>query len=429
LSGGDDPGRSIAFLLWGDVIEDWLAPLGLTVDDFTDQMTGGWSIGYVRALQLAGVSTVIFLFSREVSAPECRRHWETGATVWVLPASRVFRAIRALQLDEPLGARRAPVLVARAALRHLSPWLATPLRPFRRLLRAEGCQAILCQEYENPRFDVAMLVGASIGVKTFASFQGSAGQRSRLEAPLRPATLRRVGGLIIGPQAEARRVKQRYGVPDAKIARIFNPIDLEQWRPVPRGDARSALRLPDDILVVVCHGRIDFGDKGTNVLIAAWERVMSQRSDARLLLVGDGPDSVQLDDLLERRRIRGVEWIREFVTDRTLVQRILSAADAYVMASRREGFPVAPVEAMALGLPVVATDASGVPDIFEGGERHGGVIVPRDDAEALATALGRVLDDPALRRRLGERARARVEEGFSLPVIGRQLRDFVLGGR
>jgi len=168
-------------------------------------------------------------------------------------------------------------------------------------------------------------------------------------------------------------VKQRYGLPDAKIARIFNPIDLEKWRPFRRSDARAAAR---------------------------------------------------------RHPRRRMPWAdRHEVTDRTVVQRILSAADAYVMASRRERFPVAPVEAMALGLPVVATDASGVPDIFEGGELHGGLVVPRDDAEALATALGRVLDDPALRRRLGERARARVEEGFSPAAIGRQLRDFVLGGR
>jgi len=81
---------------------------------------------------------------------------------------------------------------------------------------------------------------------------------------------------------------------------------------------------------------------------------------------------------------------------------------------------------MACGLPVVAADASGVSDIFEGGEASGGLVVPCGDATALALALGRVLDNEAWGRELGKRARCRVEEYFSLEVIGKQLRDFLL---
>jgi starch synthase len=77
------------------------------------------------------------------------------------------------------------------------------------------------------------------------------------------------------------------------------------------------------------------------------------------------------------------------------------------------------------GLPVVAADAPGVPDILAGGEASGGLIVPRGDAEALAQALGRVLDDEALRHELGRRARCRAEEQFSLEAIGKQLRNFL----
>jgi starch synthase len=117
--------------------------------------------------------------------------------------------------------------------------------------------------------------------------------------------------------------------------------------------------------------------------------------------------------------------VDEYVRDRTAIQRYLSAADVYTLPSRHEGFPVAPIEAMASGLPVVAADAPGVPDILEGGEASGGIVVPRGDATALAEALGRLLDDEAWGHELGKRARYRVENYFSLEAIGKQLREFM----
>jgi glycosyltransferase involved in cell wall biosynthesis len=84
---------------------------------------------------------------------------------------------------------------------------------------------------------------------------------------------------------------------------------------------------------------------------------------------------------------------------------------------------------MACGLPVVAAAAQGVTDIFEGGEASGGLIVPRDNAAALALALGRLLDDEAWRCELGRRARCRVETCFSLEAVGNQLHAFLFHGR
>jgi starch synthase len=122
-----------------------------------------------------------------------------------------------------------------------------------------------------------------------------------------------------------------------------------------------------------------------------------------------------------------VLWVDRFVRDQSAVRRYLSSADVYAFPSRHEGFPVAPIEAMACGLPVVAADAPGVADILEGGEDAGGLVVPRGDAAAFALALGRVLDDMAWRHELGRRGRRRVEMYFSLDAVGAQLRAFLLG--
>jgi starch synthase len=83
--------------------------------------------------------------------------------------------------------------------------------------------------------------------------------------------------------------------------------------------------------------------------------------------------------------------------------------------------PVAPLEAMACGLPVVCSRAQGLPDIFALGETHGGIVVPCDDAEAIAGALRRLQREPSLASALGAAGRARVEDRFALAAVGSSL--------
>jgi starch synthase len=297
-----------------------------------------------------------------------------------------------------------------------------------RELRREGCEAILCQEYEYARFDACVLLGQLMRMPVFATFQGGNEIHSFLEYPFRRLAFRGCTGLIIGPQKEIERVRNNYGVPTAKIARIFNPLDVTDWPTIDRSEARVALSIPLNARVVVFHGRIDMHRKGLDVLVDAWNQICHERpdKDLQLLLLGTGPDSEKLRQRIAAMQLRGVIWRDEFVNDRSVIQRYLSAADVYTLPSRLEGFPIAPIEAMASGLPVVAADAPGVPDILEEGEVSGGLVVPREDAKALALALGRVLDDEAWGRELGKRARCRVEEYFSPEAVGKQLRDFLL---
>lgn len=206
---------------------------------------------------------------------------------------------------------------------------------------------------------------------------------------------------------------------------IPNPLDCDEWRPVDRTNARAELGLPADAFIVVNHGRTDIGRKGLDVLVEAWKQFALRRPDARAYLIGSGQDHAAFARLLQERAPDRLTWISSYVTDRPQMRRWLSAADAYLTTSRVEGMPVAPLEAMACGLPVVSSDAHGLPDIFAAGEEHGGIIAAREDAGAIVTALERLASDPNHRSRLGDAARRRVEKHFSIPAVGAALSRFL----
>lgn len=426
--------QTIALLHWGDLIEDFLDTIGVSFEAFCNEMTGGWMFGYIEALKLVDVRTVLFCISARVTEPTRYSHKPTGTTICVLPAPKIYHVARchipnpyAWNLNEAIGEIYGVRRILLAILKDILPYLATPLVRLARELRREGCQVILCQEYEYARFDVCMLLGRLMNLPVFATFQGGDFQLSRWERRLRPLTLRICAGLIVATQTEVQRVRSCYGIPSRKLARIFNPIDVANWQAMDRAAARATLDIPLNAQVVVYHGRIELHRKGLDILLDAWQRVLSDRPgrDLRLLLVGTGSDADKLHQLIAHMQVHGVLWVDEYVRDRTAIQRYLSVADVYTLPSRHEGFPVALIEAMCCSLPVVAADAPGVPDILEGGEASGGLVVPRGDAMTLALALGRILDNRAWGRELGQLGRCRVVEYFSLEAIGKQLHDFL----
>ena len=439
---GKEP--TIALLHCYDLIDDFLNSIHLSFETFCQEFVGSWMFGYINALKKAGVRTVLFCISERVIEPERYRHIPTGATICVLPANQTYRTFRAIRnralrtynaeegqtfkdmLDN--DTRYSLLTKLKDIVKSAGSYLSTPLGLLAHELKQENCQVILCQEYEFARFDACVLLGKWIGIPVFATFQGGNETQSFLEYPLRHLAFGFCTGAIIATQTEIERVRKDYKLPDAKIARIFNPIDITVWQRCDRTLARESIGIPSDACVVVWHGRVEIERKGLDILLDAWEQVCCDRphQELRLLLIGTGSDASKLHQQLTSKPLPGVMWIDEFIHDRTRVQQYLSAADVYVMSSRQEGFPVAPIEAMACSLPIVATNALGIPDILEHGETSGGLVVPCNHPSALANAISRVLDNPDWAQKLGRRARLRVEQKFASEAVGQQLRDFLL---
>ena len=211
-----------------------------------------------------------------------------------------------------------------------------------------------------------------------------------------------------------------------RIARIFNPIDLKEWPLLNRDETRESTGISKNIKVSIWHGRIDMHRKGLDILLDAWSLVCEKKDPKKklLIIIGNGVDKKKFGHRLKNIQIKNIEWIDEYILNKKTIRNYLSAADVYMFSSRHEGFPVAPIEAMACGLPVVTSNAPGISDIFKEGEKDGGIVVPIEDAEKLAASVMRIFNNPDLGDRLGIRARQRVVKSFSTEAVARQMSEY-----
>jgi starch synthase len=394
---------TVAILPWGDVFEDWLDRLGVPLDRFAGEFIGSWMFGYAEALHRAGLSSVLVCITDRVDGPLHTTHAPTGTPLVFLPTTRLSRTVRGPRLR-----------------RHVAPYLSNPPIELARTLRRLGCSAIICQEYETPRYDLAVVLARLLRLRVFATFQGGDYQVSRLERFVRPWTIGRADRLIIASGSETERLRSRYHIPDRRIARVFNPVDVDLWRPRNSSSARRELQLPADAQVVAWHGQVQIQRKGLDTLLAAWSQICAQRPgrDLRLLLAGAGEDAQALRNAIASQALDGIDF-QEGWLGRAELARRLAAADVYAFPSRHEGFAIAPVEAMACGTPVVAADVAGIRDLLAEG---GGILAPAGDACAFADAVGSLLDNESRRLTLAERARDRAVEACSLDTVGHRLR-------
>lgn len=197
------------------------------------------------------------------------------------------------------------------------------------------------------------------------------------------------------------------GLPQRKLVLIDNGVDTERFRPA---TARETNR---DAFVIGTVGRLqDVKDQATLIKAFALLRAMLPDEELRLVLVGDGPLRPQLEAQV---RAEGLEAIVEFAGPRSDVETAMRGFSLFALTSIAEGTPVTLLEAMACGLPVVATRVGGIPDLVQDGVA--GTLVPARDPQALAQAFAAYVRDPLLARSHGAAGRARIEQKYSMQAM------------
>jgi glycosyltransferase involved in cell wall biosynthesis len=213
------------------------------------------------------------------------------------------------------------------------------------------------------------------------------------------ALARRASRIVAITRALARFQVERVGLPAEKVEVIHYGLDdpPQAWGTNPPDD------IPRDARVLLTVCRLE-PQKGVDVAVRALPSVVARHPGAQLVVLGEGPQRAEL-----QRLARSLGVAAHFLGRVPDVAAWLRRAELLVHAARWEGFGLALLEAMLAARPVVATNVSSIPEIVVDGET--GLLVPPDDAETLAAAITRVLDDPA---DYGARGRARAETEFSV---------------
>lgn len=205
------------------------------------------------------------------------------------------------------------------------------------------------------------------------------------------------------------------GTPPGKLEVIHCGVDPQVFTP----DGRD----PHGRFTAVCVGTLH-EVKGQTHLLEAIRLLASEGVDVACVLVGDGPDRAVLEAQIDRAglqarvRVTG-SLTRQQVAEEMRRAHVLVAPSVPTAQGKREGIPIVLMEAMSSGMPVIASDLSGIPELVEDGRT--GLLVPPGDPAAIAAALRRLHDDPDLGRRLGAAGRAAVQRDFDLETNAERL--------
>ena len=207
-------------------------------------------------------------------------------------------------------------------------------------------------------------------------------------------------------------------VPADKITVIYNGIVPEEFSPpVEPGAALQEMGFAPHTPVVGIVARLH-EVKGHRYFLEAAREVLTARPDTRFVVVGDGPCRSALQEMACRLEIAGQVTFTGFVKD---VRPLMSGLTLLVVSSLWEGFGLTAVEAMALGVPVVATEVGGLPEVVLHGET--GMLVPPANTPALAKGILWMLDHPEATMEMAEKGRKSVLERFSAPVMARRTEE------
>jgi|AntDeeMetagen285_2_1112576.scaffolds.fasta_scaffold02874_2 glycosyltransferase involved in cell wall biosynthesis len=257
---------------------------------------------------------------------------------------------------------------------------------------------------------VARLAGVVCPATIITGVRSVPNDRSLLREGLDRLTIG-LADVIVSNSASGAEYATDLGADPESVTVVRNGRDVEHYQSADATAVRAELDVGDDELVVGTVGRL-LERKGYFELLTAWCDVQTSVPNARLVLAGDGQDREELE---AHAADLGCTDSVEFLGNRGDVPELLAAMDVFAFPSHFEGLPGAVIEAMAAGLPVVATPVDGTPELLDA--FRSALFVPVEDPDQLAWALTRALQSPVLRRELGAAAQGDAEESFTIDAM------------
>lgn len=305
------------------------------------------------------------------------------------------------ELQVPLAAAEVPVHCFHATGLRQAPRV---LRELTRALRE--FQPSIVQTFLFHGNLLGRLAAARAGVPVVVSGIRVAEHRKAWHRWLEWLTERWVTAHVCVSRGVADFCRDRVGLSPHKLHVIPNGIDVAPFRTASPID-RAREGLPEHARLLLTVARLD-AQKGVDLLITAAANVLPNHPDAWVIIIGDGPLQAALRSQAEAT---GVKDRIRFLGTRRDVPAWMVSATALVLPSRWEGMPNVVLEAMAAGLPVLATDVEGVSELIQPGSN--GWIVPKENPAALAEVMNRLLRQPEMTRGMGECSQHIIFERFT----------------
>jgi glycosyltransferase involved in cell wall biosynthesis/peptidoglycan/xylan/chitin deacetylase (PgdA/CDA1 family) len=228
--------------------------------------------------------------------------------------------------------------------------------------------------------------------------------------------LRRTCKIIAVSDSVKEYLKSLENVPEEKIVTVTNGINTKRFeKPVDTDAIKESLGIRRTDRVIGIMGRLE-AVKGHHVFLEAAQQLTLKHDALRFLIVGDGPLRAELKEKVDHSNLREKVIFTGLRRDIPDLMKIL---DCLVLPSTREGLPIVLLEAMAAGVPIVATTVGGIPEVISN-DVHGKLIAP-NDSSALVTAVDWILNHPEQAQEMVGRARARVASDYSVARTARQI--------
>ncbi len=226
----------------------------------------------------------------------------------------------------------------------------------------------------------------------------------------RELVARRCDAMIASSRAALRQMVEIERLDPQKLRLVYIPNGISEPR-LSGGSVREELGIGPDAPMVVAVARLD-AYKSLDVLIESSAKLSSEFPDLRVVIAGDGPERVRLEQLIAARSVSHAITLLGYRAD---APDIVDASDVAVLCSNSETTPLAVMEYMALAKPIVATRVGGIPDQITDGRE--GILVPPYDPDALAGAIAALLRRPDQAATMGARARVRQRREFSIEAM------------